>query len=107
MDKEIKAKVAVDIDGLKDQMGKLRNIEKSLNEKMAKKEFRNELFKNPVTILKQEGIVIPKEKERAINEFFKSVTLPQEARLGVDLSSLETAAKAPAFAIFVVIRIPF
>jgi hypothetical protein len=93
MDKEkeerkIESRDVVDIGKIQEQLGKLDEIEKQLNEKLYSKEFREELFKSPIDVLRREGIEIPKDKEKTTTEFFKNVTVPDNVgiRVGSDIT---------------------
>ncbi len=108
MDKEkeegkIESRDVVDIGKIQEQLGKLDEIEKRLNEKLYSKEFREALFKSPIDVLRREGIVLPRDKEKTIIEFFKDVNVPPDAmiaRIGSDRSQEEVV---PLFSI----TIPF
>ncbi len=50
----------------------LNDLQNKLNEHMRDESFRQQLSKDPIETLRREGVILPKEKEQDINEFFRS-----------------------------------
>lgn len=88
----------IDLGEIQGKLDKLDKIEERLNEKLSSKKFREELFNNPIDVLKKEGILLPKDKEESIIEFFKSVSIPPEAVIGANV------ARRPGIGIGITIR---
>jgi hypothetical protein len=88
----------VDLGEIQDKLDKLDKIEKRLNEKLYIKEFREGLLKDPIDVLKKEGIILPKDKEKSTIDFFKSVSVPPEAVIGANVS------RAPGIGIGITVR---
>jgi hypothetical protein len=80
----------VNIGSINDQLRELSNIETRLNQQLAGRDFRKRLFDDPVEILRQEGVVLPREREQAVTDLFKSAKVPEDAdlRLSTDRSAL-------------------
>lgn len=89
----------VDLGKINQQLNELSKVEERLNQRLASREFRKQLFDNPVKVLRKEGIVLPKDKERSITDLFKSAKVPADKDLRVGSS-----AAAPGIFIYIAIR---
>ncbi len=94
--------MAVDIGSINDELSELSRREDAINQKLCNASFRRALFDDPVKILKEEGITLPRDREESVIELFKSAKVPQNAdlRLGSDFSK-------PGISISIGIRIRF
>ena len=77
------AKKVIDISKLDKSLRELQALEAGLNKKINQAAFRKRLFKNPVETLKQEGLALPKNREKSITEFFQSTQIDKNADLRV------------------------
>ena len=67
----------------KDEIKKmeLAKIEKKINRKIRKENFRKELFENPIVTLKKEGIELSADKEKELVKFMENLTIPPQAAI--------------------------
>lgn len=90
----------VDISKINQQLAELSKIEARLNERLASREFRKQLFADPATVLRQEGIILPPEREPEVVELFKSAKVPEHAEI-------QATASAARLGIYIGIGIRF
>ena len=91
----------VDLGEISEELKQLSSIEARLNRKLTSRQYREELFSDPVKVLKEEGITLPQDYEHSVTELFKSAMVPEDAelRLSADTDS--------AMGIFISIGIRF
>jgi hypothetical protein len=92
----------VDLAKINQQLTDLSKIEARLNERLASPEFRKQLFADPATILRQEGIVLAPEREQEVVDLFKSAKVPEHAQI-----EATTLAARPRVGISIGIRVTF
>lgn len=94
---------SIDMRKLGTQLKELGAIEVRLNERMKDRAFRKKLLSNPVSVLRTEGLKIPKNRQKQLTDFCRGLNVPPDAplRLAADI------AKAPDRGIVISIGIRF